>query len=79
MDEEENIESVLLKRIASAVILQAIKDLSCDRDSYRFKTARNFCLGTSDGWAFSRKVWSDLADIEESKIKEKSMEIVNAV
>ena len=56
---------------------QAIKDLSCDKDSYRFKTARNFCLGTSDGWAFSRKVWSDLADIEESKIKEKAKILIN--
>lgn len=77
--DEENIESVLLKRIASAVILQAIKDLSCDRDSYRFKTARNFCLGTSPAWKESLLLWCEFADINPERVIKKAREIVNAV
>ena len=74
----EDVEYILLKRVASAVILQALKDLKCDRDSYRFKTARNFCLGTTPAWSDSLSLWCEFADVTAEKVKAKAKAIINA-
>lgn len=66
-----------LKKVANAVILRAIKDLDYEEDTYRFRTARNFCLGVNEIWLDSLRLWCELAGVDEGKVKEYARERIN--
>lgn len=74
---EEDVEELFLKRIANAVILRALCDLKSDKRTYRYISARNFCLGLG-GWYDSLLIWSELAGVEASQVIKKAEEIINA-
>lgn len=68
---------IFLRRVAMAVILRAINDLSSKKGSYRYNTARNFCLGTTKAWEDSRDIYCQLADIEPKKIRQEALRRIN--
>lgn len=76
---EGDVESVLLKRIASAVILQALKDLRCEKKTYKYLMARNFLLATTNDWADSRSLWCELAEVDIIKLQSIAERRINAI
>ena len=59
---------LLIRRISVAVILRALCDLKKRKSTYIFRTARNFCLGTTKNWQMSRNLYCELADISVEKV-----------
>jgi len=73
----ENDSFIFLKKIAKALILRALLDLRFKKTSYRFITARNFCLGLGV-WRESLLTWCEVADIDYKLIQKKAEEYINA-
>ena len=75
MVENDNFD-VFLRRLANAIILRALCDLKKDKDSYVFRTARNFCLGLSPAWSESLNLYCTIADVSEEMVKHKALEYI---
>lgn len=76
MDGDENV-CLFLRRLGNAIILRALNDLNSSKyGGYRFNTARNFCLGTTEKWKMSRNTYCELADIEEKKLERIAKKII---
>jgi len=73
----ENDSYIFLQKIAKALILRALLDLRSKKTTYRFITARNFCLGKGV-WGESLKTWSELANVDFKLIQKKAKEYINA-
>lgn len=71
MEEDERVV-LFLRRVANAVILRALNDLRFPKDTYRFITARNFCLGVNKIWYSSLETWAQLADLDIQKIQKEA-------
>ena len=71
MEEDERVV-LFLRRVANAVILRALNDLRFQKDTYRFITARNLCLGVNKMWYSSHETWAQLADLDIQKIQKEA-------
>lgn len=76
MYEENDVYWIFLRRVASALIIRALNDLRGNVETYRYKTAYNFCFGIGV-WESSLLLWSELADISPEKVKKIAKEIID--
>lgn len=76
---EDDAARIWLKRIAGAVILQALADLRFGKKTYKYLMARNFLLATTPDWSDSRALWCELADVDIMKLQAIAERRINAV